>query len=765
MVDPEDAGKIVEDFKSYEEVAEPLPEDSARRYARSCLVHLFSKNTPDFLLDFLKTTIGGKTTRPEDVLDIEPEHKDESQTGRYPKNLAQVLIDLVEGRDPDEHLEELPAELATFITGLQAGAQGQHKEANDSVDALPVDSPFRERLEQFLRQQEARRDSKDPSPRGLRIADLGTFESSFDFDRDEVFAYCTNADRATAVFVHPIAVVRGDQIQILTEDKRRQLFPETGDVMAFAGAGHPRQPGRGEVGVWRVAEHQTEKATHFHLASAKRPVYEVRTVPFPSTDYDSVREFLKEYANRAGDNLKQPHLFQLSDGLLVGSRSERWDLSREEPFELGLFSWNFLSALRLDGRLFVVGPLPKEQGIYECAGLAYIVRKLFKPYIGGGKTAGRLTRAQLSELAQSLGSTGVGLDALRVQRIKGELERLGQHQEALEALVTELLRHSSVKQSIDSAVGEETAKQLATKTALLGDINRLQKERKEWEERIRQQREDHRKLRDETAKVVKAAFAKARTEGVATLAELAVFQALSASTSEPGGAGELFADRAIAHAGIVVRDLAPSDVDAISLFKSLGIPSQRATAFAAIGEVARTAGLIVCIRGVAARPAVEGWARAIAKSGVLVDSTVGLIDDSTFRGVLNRASTPDVLAVLDANLSALDVYARPLSDLVFSRLAGIDHWQPFILLALADGVAALPLPKTFEQVSVLLDLDARYAFHNVSDLDDLMSMATDPENGTFYGRLWRPAADRLRTQIGGLDPETQALVLSVLTTP
>jgi len=124
-----------------------------------------------------------------------------------------------------------------------------------------------------------------------------------------------------------------------------------------------------------------------------------------------------------------------------------------------------------------------------------------------------------------------------------------------------------------------------------------------------------------------------------------------------------------------------------------------------------------------------------------------------------------VLAVLDANLSALDVYARPLSDLVFSRLAGIDHWQPFILLALADGVAALPLPKTFEQVSVLLDLDARYAFHNVSDLDDLMSMATDPENGTFYGRLWRPAADRLRTQIGGLDPETQALVLSVLTTP
>lgn len=76
-------------------------------------------------------------------------------------------------------------------------------------------------------------------------------------------------------------------------------------------------------------------------------------------------------------------------------------------------------------------------------------------------------------------------------------------------------------------------------------------------------------------------------------------------------------------------------------------------------------------------------------------------------------------------------------------------------------MGGLPLPNTFERISVLIDLDAKYPFQTMADLDELVSIATNPEEGALY-RLWRPAADRLRIEIEKLEPEAQALALSVL---
>ena len=59
-------------------------------------------------------------------------------------------------------------------------------------------------------------------------------------------------------------------------------------------------------------------------------------MPFPSTEYDSVREFLKEHGERAGGNVLQPLLFQLGDGLIVGGRGERLDYTKDDTFEFTL---------------------------------------------------------------------------------------------------------------------------------------------------------------------------------------------------------------------------------------------------------------------------------------------------------------------------------------------------------------------------------------------------------------------------------------------
>jgi len=751
MSDPEAAEVIVETFKLHEEVGEGVEEEEARRLARSCLVHLFSDPVPPPLLEFLRSPNGGAAKMEEQPKGFPHADKSVELT-----KVAQVFSDLVQGQDVERHVDGLPIELAAVAVGLQAASQGRLKEANEALGSLPDGAAGRGQLDQYVKQQEAR--GLKELPKGPAVAESEPFGGTFDFENDEILGYCTNADPPKAVFVHPIAVVRAANVRLLSGELKRALFPNSGDLISFAGPGHPNQPRRGEIGIWRVAEHQTDKATHFHITGEVRKVYELVTIPFPTTEYDSVREYIKEHSERTAGKLSQPLLFVLSDGLIVGPQSERSDLLKEDTFESGLLSWDTLPSLRLEGRQFALAPLPKEQGIYECASLASSVRKLLRTHIGAGNRSSLgLTKAQLSELVQILRSNEAHLSASRLQRIQTELNRIDQNKEALEALVQELLPHPSLKHRIQELVQEEANRQTANKSQVQGEIARLQKERTDWEDRVRKQKEEHRKLREDTSKVVKAAFEKARTDGVATLAELAIFQELTAPSGQRSAEGVRFG----ANFQPILRPLTKSATQVANVLQALGISSQKAAAFAATGEAAFGAGLIVSLTGVAARLATERWAQSIG-SGILIDVVVGLLDDSPIRTVLNGSARPEVIAILDANLSALDIYARPISDLIVDTMSKTEACgPPSILCAMSDGVGHLPVPKTFERLSISINLDGKYDFAN-PNVAELMQHLFDIEDGVLRTKLWGPAVKRLHAELAKLDAETQALVLPVL---
>lgn len=764
MIDPVEPFRVVEEFRNYEEVHEDLPEVDARRYARSCLVHLFRPSPPDSLIDFLRTPIGGQPeARSREIKPV----VDEPQASPLPlshfKDLPRAIVSLLEGSDTDEFIEGLPTELTSFLTGLQAAGRGQYEETGHAIDSLPADSAIRACLAEFVERHRSNRPGVKGAARGLHVQDREEFDGKYDLENDEVLGYCTNAS-ISSVFVRPLAVVRGGQLQFLTDEARRLQFPDSGDLIAFEGGARPRQPRRGEIGVWQVDEHPTSRPTHFHLKSESRTVYEVHEIPFSATDYDPVREYLKDQGVRAVRSSLQPLLFLLKDGLIVGGRADRPDLSKEETFESGLYSWDSLSGVRVEGRVFVLGPLPNQQRVYECVPLATAARKIFKSHAAAGNAPSGLTKAQLRELSQSLDPARTRLDEARIRRIRAELEQLAEENEAFEVLVSELMRQPQVEEKINQLIQMEAAQQGQKKTALQAEIARLQTERGEWDVRIQKLEVQHRELRAETARVIRSAFDKARVQGVAMLGDLAVFQALAPASSAPStGGAEPLSTASPWMARPLIRELDQGDKDVIAMLKGLGVPSQHAAALSGAAASAMRAGLMVCVKGVAARLAVERWARAIGCRAVLVDATVGLLETAPLSSILAVNPSHDVVAVLDANLSALDIYARPILDLVLARVSQPQTVRvPSILLALAEGVGSLPLPKTFVSVSVSLDLDAPYVLHSSSDLEELMSRATDLDEGTLYARLWRPGVERLREEIEKLDPEEQALVLSIL---
>lgn len=54
MMAPEPVAEAISTLRVYEDLGESVPEDEARKLARSCLVHLFATEPPQELLDYLR---------------------------------------------------------------------------------------------------------------------------------------------------------------------------------------------------------------------------------------------------------------------------------------------------------------------------------------------------------------------------------------------------------------------------------------------------------------------------------------------------------------------------------------------------------------------------------------------------------------------------------------------------------------------------------------------------------------------------------------
>ena len=304
-------------------------------------------------------------------------------------------------------------------------------------------------------------------------------------------------------------------------------------------------------------------------------------------------------------------------------------------------------------------------------------------------------------------------------------------------------------------------RKLSVRTELQGEIEQLKKDRLQLEDRILKQREEHKKLREETTKVVRGAFDKARNEGVTKLlAEVAIFQALIPSAPPAIATASALPPRTLRP---FQRDLVAADGDPVGVLRNFGIAKQRAAALVALAKAVHGAGLMLTVKGIVARPAVEAWAAALGARGVLLDVSVGLIDDEPLRTLLGSSSAPEAIVLFDANLSALDIYGRSLTDLAIANIVqSVTSPLPATFLVLSEGLGALPIPRTFEQLSVDVDLERRYEFRAASHFEGMtLETGVEAEHRSL-SRLWELGARRLVAEIDKLPSDDKALALSVL---
>ena len=256
MLDPKPVDKLLEDLRLYEEAGENPPEDEAKRLARSCLVHLFSSAPSDELMSFLRPVQAGGTVDLSETKEAPSPATNGQSAEALSEALGRALVALAEGRDPDEFLSSLPPTTAAFVAGVQAVRCDRDDDAKIAVEALEHQPVTRALLVEYAARKALARSSGTPS--GLQMVNFVHPDESFsfDFDRDEVLAVCTRDHPETTVFLHPSAIraADGSWIDLSSDAYREKLFYSSGDLIAFPGGRDtPRQPKRGEIGIWRVA--------------------------------------------------------------------------------------------------------------------------------------------------------------------------------------------------------------------------------------------------------------------------------------------------------------------------------------------------------------------------------------------------------------------------------------------------------------------------------------------------------------------------------
>ncbi len=766
MIDPVSVEELLETFRLYEEAEESLPKGEEKRLFRSCLIHLFSSAPSQELVDFLKTRIGGNGQEPdhepEPDIEIMPQQSQTStDLALLNSGFARALVTLLEGKDPDEHLADMPPAIASFVTGLYAIKEGHAEEAKNALEDL---SKF-EQVEPVLSEYAARlakvKETAKPAASGIQI---NSFEESenpeFDFDRDEIIGKCTKDTPESAVFIQPFAIRTWDRklLSLEKQGAREALFPTSGDVQAFHGRGHPRQPTRGEIGIWHIVPNEPHSsASHrnnFHLKNNKTDVYEVHLVPFGSTDYDSVRGFIREKMVKASKKQLEPCLFLLRDDLIVGCPSGK-DLTREDGFDEGLPCWRALSAFRFEGRILVPGPLPAHEQ-YECATLASTLKTLFSSKRAASE---KLTKTQQKYLLDRVNSGEGGLNAARQARLLEEIKYLENDDGAIGLVLDEAMHNDKIAARIEQKIQEKVDEETRKNGELKKELEKLEKQRDDLRESIAKQEKEQRALPSSVTKAIRQSIKKAKEDVLETLGQVVVFKALM---EELGGSQN--------PVQTIPDDLWPSkfsmvDHDAtpfLDLLKSLGLSPKHAKALEVTGDAVFNAGMILVIEGFAARLATEAWGRKDEQGCMLMDCAIGLTDGGQMKGMAVEETRS--IVILDANLSPPDVYARTLLDRVQRRIVSHEHTRsPRILLSLSDSVASLPLPSKIEALAVRISLDHKLEFIREEDVMAELEDVQDEDAGeTWASRLWNPALNALLQCLKSLPAEDAALVLSVL---
>lgn len=322
-------------------------------------------------------------------------------------------------------------------------------------------------------------------------------------------------------FASVIGMMVDDDLLEISPGDARNVYPLAGEILAFPNtmSGHHYE---GELAIWRTERHTTDKQNKFIITALHARLYDVVSVPYPSSDPDGLRGWLLSSYQNSPANLP---IFELSDGRLLRLPGDPKD-TKLYKFENPLDLYDNLNAIELsNGRRLVVSPLPAAPQKLDCAPPITTIKRLLKLQKTGEQFP-NFSRAQVDALSELIKAEG---DYPVTPSMARAIERLGaisDLKEQLDEVVAEMLLLPKVSQKIEEEKKYILQKFVDEQSDYQKIFKKLKDEKNKLEGEILAAKKSIRVQEQELASQIRDKFLKAQNEGMETLAQVALFSGL-----------------------------------------------------------------------------------------------------------------------------------------------------------------------------------------------------------------------------------------------
>lgn len=718
VTDPVSLDDVLLYLSEYFEEGEPLPKAEAKVICRSALEYLFSDAPNADFINLLRKsravpapgTIGippsdeanPQSKQTEDCKS--PADAANSESVTVPENfqLAELLASIIANDENaiDDALAPFAESTQLLVEALLRLREGDVSAAREKLKLLGDGRPESELIRSALARASHQR-SASATSNGVRTEIPQPLGEDPRSDSYEIIGIYTNESDTGAVFVKPLCIVLEGRLRQLTDDACIRLFPDSGSVMTHRSVLR-RQLRRRDLVHWRVSERDEAegKRTRFHLADELNPLIEVVRIPVPSSDADEVRDRIKAYAADGHGQPTQQVMFLLADGVTVVS-PKSVDFARDEAFDSPWQSWGSVETWLIEGHQYCLEALQGAASHLDLSPLDAAFRKLLKNLDAEQRLT--TTKAQRNELIARLRGQSGSEIAERAKRVAASIDQISINEEELDALLKLLGAREEVLRRVDELIAEEHEKRQAEKAGLQREVALLRKRKSELEKDGQEIERNNRAQVDSVAASVREAFAKAVREGASTLANAEVFHLLT------GAAGStLRQETSIVgpnHLDGWIKRGAFSEVDVKARLSALGINRRQAFVLSKLAYAAATSGVALILKGGMARQCVQTLARHDRDAVAIVDIPMGLTSGDFLRQMLTSLVDIQGMALLNADLSPLEIYGAELIDLLIEQaMIGMPSPKP-VFFSCLGGDLCLPLPKTLHRASLVVDLD------------------------------------------------------------
>lgn len=712
MAEPLPVESVLSDLVLYEEMNEPIPEKDGKQLARSALVHLFANDPSLPLIEFLRSRIEGGAQAASPNLALELENSGPSDDDGIVADLGQagsreqmsdLLAAVIVGEETaiDEALAPHSESVQTMVDALMMLRSGDIDGGASLAGSLSPDSHEYGLLQRALEQARHRPRSSSITSPGLRVMVPQPLKNHSAIEEFDMVGVCSN-EAEKVVFVRPLGMVVQGKIHLLAGEDRAHLFPESGDVMSFRVAGR-RLPQRGDIVRWVVAERDDAGGrTRFHYLDEPCPMVEVVNVPFASSAPDEVRHYIKDLmAARKIVTLPYP-LFALADGVTIAV-PKSIDPRRDEAYEQPWHSWGSLETWLLEGRQFSMGIPQTPASQLDLSSLDAAFKKVIKSIVEEHKA--KITKTQVRDLAALIRSQPNGEVGLRAERVANSLDRIALDAESLEALFPVLAARPEVQRRVDDIVEEYVEEKLEERAGLTAELEAMRRKNDELQRESKELARLFKKQKVDVEKSVGEVFARAIEDGVASLARVEIFRTLSAPIERSSKPAVI--DEVRQRLEILVKHGALTKDQAVARLSALGVKRRHAIALVLLTQLVAKAGGCLVVRGNDARQLVRVLAQIDSATSGFLEIPMGLTSGTPLRQALEAAEQGlDVIAILDADLSPVEVYGSSLLDGPFDAATGDGSSRARLIFSCTGGDMALPLPTWIRRVAVVADLDS-----------------------------------------------------------